>query len=117
MLLVYRATHQETLNMTFEVWGSHRGVTEDSSLLGCDPVVLGEWFQTIQGSTVPSKCQEPFRTTHPLTWYHIPLDSKPRSSKLSNEVTKSIKNCVRAWCVYRTVSCWAFLAQGQQIQY
>jgi len=39
------------------------------------------------------------RTTHPTTRHHIPEDSKPHSSKLSNEVIKSIKNCVSAWRV------------------
>jgi len=57
------------------------------------------------------------RTPHPMTRHRIPQDSKPHSSKQSNEVTKCIKNCASARRVYRTVSCWAFLAQGQQIQY
>ena len=77
MLLVYCVTCQETLNMTCEAWGSHRGVAEDSRLLGRDAVVLDKWFQTFQGSTVPSKCREPRTQWHGITSHKTPNLTPP----------------------------------------
>ena len=36
-----------------EVSGYHSGVAEDSSLLGCDTVLLSEWFATFRRIIVP----------------------------------------------------------------
>jgi hypothetical protein len=39
------------------IWGFHRGVTEDSGLLGCGPVSLRGWFQIFLGIVVPSSSE------------------------------------------------------------
>jgi hypothetical protein len=42
------------IKLTRETWGPHSGVAEDSSLLGCDAVSLGEYLLMLWGIIVPS---------------------------------------------------------------
>jgi hypothetical protein len=62
--------------MLREMWGSHGGVAEDSSLVGCDAVSLVEWLLTVQRMlllicwTAEDKGTlfvQNIKTTHPLT--------------------------------------------------
>jgi hypothetical protein len=77
-----------------KIWGSHSGVTDNSSLPGYDAVSLGRWFVMFQRIMAPSslwvkkskknnqrqKCHNPLKCNKPLylvTQHYMPQDLNP----------------------------------------